>query len=383
MLGIMIGVGAVTAVIAGLTGMKTFVLNQFQSLGANKLYVVPDRPESGRFKNASWRQIMFDPDLFDGWESACPSVDALTRFENFSAILRVNGQIIPDGEVGAVEPDWHKIENREIAIGRTFSDLDQKEGRPVCLISQRVRDRLRLDRDCTGQSVLINDRRFVVVGILEDKPQSGMRDASSQNEIFIPFNTGWKMQKTFMYVMANTKSPELAQDARSELRAFIRSKRSLRPEDPDTFRIEVMQQFIDQFKEISKVVTTIAVGIVAVSLLVGGIGIMNIMLVSVSERTREIGLRKAVGALPSTVMLQFLVEAITLCCVGGAIGLLIGQGLVVALHNIPNINLSDAYIPFWAIVLAFVFSATVGIVFGMFPAVKGALLDPIEALRHD
>jgi len=379
----MIGVGAVTAVIAGLTGMKTYVLNQFQTFGANKLYVIPDRPEQGRFKNASWRQIMFNPDLFDGWENACPSIDALTRFENFNAILRVNGQILTDGDVSAVEPDWHKVENRNIEIGRTFSDIDQKEARPVCLLSKRVRDRLRLDRDCTGQSILINDRRFVVIGILEDQPQSGLRDASSQNEIFIPFNTGWKMQKTFMYVIANAKTPEVAQDARAEIRVFLRRKRALRPEDPDTFRIEVMQQFIDQFKDLSRVVTTIAVGIVAVSLLVGGVGIMNIMLVSVSERTREIGLRKAVGARPSAVMLQFLVEAITLCCIGGAFGLLIGQGLVIALHNIPNINLKDAYIPLWAIILAFLFSASVGVIFGMFPAVKGALLDPIEALRHD
>ena len=130
-------------------------------------------------------------------------------------------------------------------------------------------------------------------------------------------------------------------------------------------------------------ITAIAGGIVGISLLVGGIGIMNIMLVSVSERTREIGLRKAVGATPSAVLLQFLLEAVVLCLVGGAVGVLIGQAFAIGLTFIPDAGLEQAHVPFWAIVMSFSFSAAVGVVFGMFPAIKASRLDPIEALRHE
>jgi len=384
MLGIMIGVGAVTAVIAALTGMKSYVLNEFESFGANKLYIIPDRPETGPMSNVSWRQIRITPEQLNGWETQCPSISALTRYQDFGASVQANGINIDDGRVSAIEPAWHDIENRKITIGRKFIDLDQIDARQVCLISERLRDKLRLDRDCTGESVLINDRRFIVVGVLEDQPEGGMmRDSSSQNVVFIPFSTGWRIQEGFMYAIATAKSPEAADDARAEMTVFLRRKRSLKPQDPNTFRIEVMQRFIEQFKSMSSVLTSIAVGIVAVSLLVGGVGIMNIMLVSVSERTREIGLRKAVGALPSAVMLQFLVEAVMLCCIGGLFGLVIGQALTIALQNIPGVNFSQAYIPTWAVILAFGFSGSVGVLFGMFPAIKAALLDPIEALRHD
>ncbi|MCC7407051.1 MAG: FtsX-like permease family protein, partial [Phycisphaeraceae bacterium] len=138
-----------------------------------------------------------------------------------------------------------------------------------------------------------------------------------------------------------------------------------------------------QFNTIAATVTAIAGGVVGISLLVGGVGIMNIMLVSVSERTREIGLRKSVGARPAAILLQFLVEAITLCLVGGLVGLVIGQLITWGMGKIPGAQLDRAYIPGWAVVMAFGFSAAVGVFFGLFPAVKAARLDPIEALRHE
>jgi putative ABC transport system permease protein len=164
---------------------------------------------------------------------------------------------------------------------------------------------------------------------------------------------------------------------------FLRQRRHLRLEDPDTFRIEVVQQFIDKFKQIATTMTLVAGGVVGISLIVGGVGIMNIMLVSVSERTREIGLRKAVGARPSAILLQFLVEAVMLCCMGGALGVLGGAGLTKLIANIPGAHLDRATIPGWAIAVSFGFAASVGLIFGMFPAIKAAQLDPIEALRHE
>ncbi|MCK4299621.1 MAG: FtsX-like permease family protein, partial [Planctomycetes bacterium] len=143
------------------------------------------------------------------------------------------------------------------------------------------------------------------------------------------------------------------------------------------------QRFLEQFNKVALAITAVAGGIVGISLLVGGIGIMNIMLVSVSERTREIGLRKAVGAGPVAILLQFLVEAVTLCLIGGLVGVTVGQLLTTAIANIPNAQLEKAYIPAWAIALSFGFAMAVGLFFGMIPAVKAARLDPIDALRHE
>jgi len=184
-------------------------------------------------------------------------------------------------------------------------------------------------------------------------------------------------------ILAESKSPEVSDDARAEISFFLRRTRNIKPGEPDTFRVDSVKNFLDIFNEIARVVMMVAGGIVGISLLVGGVGIMNIMLVSVSERTREIGLRKAVGAKKSAILTQFLIEAVVLCFVGGLFGIGFGQLLTTGIANIPKVELDMAYIPLWAIGLAFGFSGSVGIFFGMFPAIKAARLDPIEALRHE
>lgn len=382
-LGIIIGVAAVTAVIAALTGLKTFVLDEFQTFGTNKVFMGPHWPESGRFASASWRVIRFQPEQFDGWETECTSVAALTRIREMSGTVRYGDKMLDGAQITGIEPDWHRIENRFVTIGRPFSANDQLKCEQVCIISTQLRDDLKLDRDCTGQSILINDRRFTVVGLIEPNPESamGMRDSAAEAEIFIPFATAWRMNEGWMQAMAASKSPEVSEDAIAELRALLRRNRHLLPDDPDTFRIMAMQQVIDSFKKMSLVISMIAFGIVAISLIVGGVGIMNIMLVSVSERTREIGLRKAVGARPSAILLQFLVEAVMLCFLGGMIGLGLGEVVTVLLAKFAGLD--KAFIPLWAMLLSFGFAALVGVVFGMFPAIKAAILDPIEALRHE
>ena len=386
-IGIVIGVASVTAVIAALTGLRSKVLSTFDTIGTNKIFIFPSRPQTGPMRNANFKQIRFLPEDFDGLLEHCPSVSAFTRVIRSSAQgkpISYGPRSEEDVEVTGIEPDWHKIENRSVVMGRPFTLIDNAQARPVCLINDKVRDRLAMPIDCTSESLLIGGRRFLVVGVVETQTESSMFGGSGSGlEVFIPFSTSWAAKQANLTVMANSRSPELSEEARAELEFFVRHKRHITAGQPDTFRIEAVQKFLDQFNSVALVMTVVASGVVSISLLVGGVGIMNIMLVSVSERTREIGLRKAVGARPSAILLQFLVEAIMLCCFGGAIGLGGGQALTFLMRNVPQFNLEKAAIPGWAAALAFGFSAGVGLIFGMFPAIKASRLDPIEALRHE
>jgi putative ABC transport system permease protein len=384
--GIVIGVASVTAVIAALTGLKAKVLSEFEAFGANKMYIFPYW-NGKSMRNLRWQDIRFKPEQFDHLLEHCPSVARFTRTmrTGWGSTISFNDRSEDQADITGIEPDWHQIENRSVTVGRPFTLVDNTQARPVCLINEKLRDKLGLDRDPTGQSILIGERRFRVVGIVETRTDSQMfGENQSGSEAFIPFNTALGTRRyPYITVVAAARSPDLADEARAEVSFYLRRQRHIKIGEPDNFRTEVIQSYIDRFNTVATTITMVAGGVVGISLLVGGVGIMNIMLVSVSERTREIGLRKAVGARPSAILLQFLVEAVMLCCLGGAIGVLCGHGLARAISHIPNANLDKAYIPAWAIALAFGFSASVGLIFGMFPAIKAARLDPIEALRHE
>jgi putative ABC transport system permease protein len=388
-LGIIIGVASVTAVIAALSGLKTKVLSEFESFGASKMFILHDRPSGMERSSFPWSEIRMKVPELEAIAEHCPSIESLTP------ITSVGGSVVYGNEsaagVGATGtwPAWLGIESRELLQGRPLSQIDLDNARQVCLINDKAIEKLRLPNEPIGEHILFRDRRFLIVGVLADE-QSGMFDADfgsggSAVELIIPFSTAVKMQDRsfFFLIIAKVVSPELAEEAAAEVRFTLRKMRNLGPEEPDTFQAQAMDQFINQFKAMAAGITAIAGGIVGISLLVGGIGIMNIMLVSVSERTREIGLRKAVGATPAAVLMQFLLEAITLSIVGGLLGLGIGHAFAFGLTMIPDAGLDEAAVPMWAIVLSFAFCAFVGVVFGMFPAVKAARLDPIVALRHE
>jgi putative ABC transport system permease protein len=384
-LGILIGVAAVSAVIALITGMKQRVLNEFEAFGTNKIFIEPRWPKSGR-SNLSWRQIMFRLSDFDELLEHCPSVAKFTHLNWDRGVLTFGSKVEDTNvEVLGVDPDWHEIEHRYVTLGRPLTVLDNAQVRPVCLINKMVRDKLEMDRDPVGQYLDVNGNRLLVVGLLEP-PAASMGNNAEAREVIVPFNYSVSKERWPWYeVMAASKSPNLSEDAKAEVEFYLRQKRRIKPGKEDTFEVQTAQRVVDQFNKVASMVTLIATGIVGISLLVGGVGIMNIMLVSVSERTREIGLRKAVGARPAAILLQFLVEAIVLCLIGGAIGLALGQALTTTVASFlpAEAKVDRMVIPPMAILLAFGFSAGVGLIFGMFPAIKAARLDPIEALRHE
>jgi putative ABC transport system permease protein len=383
--GIIIGVAAVTAVVAALSGLKKSVLTEFETFGTNKIFIFPRWPESrGMRRGMRDDRLRFKPEDFDGLLEHCPSIARFTRLCSYDGTLQKGRITDPGVEVTGIEPSWHEIESRTVTMGRPFTLIDNEHARPVCIINDKAQAKLRLGRDPVGESILINGRRFVVVGVLESRSQASMfigRETSS--EVFVPFNTSRLTPRMPIICIAATKSPEFTDEAKAELTFFMRRKRHLGVKDENNFGVDAVEQFVREFNTVATAMTMVAAGIVGISLLVGGVGIMNIMLVSVSERTREIGLRKAVGARPSAILLQFLIEATMLCLMGGLIGLLAGQGLTAAMAAIPQAKLDKAYIPGWAVALSFGFSAAVGLIFGMFPAINAARLDPIDALRHE
>jgi len=383
-LGIIIGVAAVISIAGAGDGMKKFVLKEFASFGAGKVWIFPRFPD-GQRDRYSFRQVRIKPKEAAGMMDNCPSLGRLTPVVEMSTSVQYKKVFKQAVSVQGVGTQWRDIEDREVQQGRPFSSIDEEERLNVCLINDKAIGELDLNTNCVGERILIGGRAFTVVGVLETKSVSPMFGGDeSKIEVFIPFNTALMLRPDpRMYIIAQTKAPELYEDAKAEVTFYMRKLRGLKPDEPNTFGVEAIEQVIQQFNKVASGITVFLAGIVAVSLLVGGIGIMNIMLVSVSERTREIGLRKAVGAKPAVILLQFLVEAVTLCLMGGAVGLVIGQVMVLIIRLVPKSPLADASIPTWAIILSVGFSAATGLIFGMFPAIKAARLNPIDALRHE
>jgi putative ABC transport system permease protein len=384
-LGIIIGVGSVTAVIAALTGLKGMVLTEFETIGASKMFIFPQRPDNSPRNLYPWQDIRLKPRELHAIAEHCPSIRRLTPITNFGTTVQHRHTRLDGISVTGIWPTWHDIERRSVLIGRPFTQIDEDNARQVCLVNDKAIQELKLDNDPTGTHLLLGGRRYLIVGVVETLQPSIFGFETTHTEVFIPFSTAERLQPTwfFFHIIAQVVAPEAAEEAKSEVNFVLRKMRNLKGDQPDTFRAEAIDQFINQFKAIAAGITAIAGGIVGISLLVGGIGIMNIMLVSVSERTREIGLRKAVGATPAAILTQFLLEAVTLSFVGGLIGVALGQLLALSMTQIPGAKLEHAAVPWWAIVMAFGFSAAVGVIFGMFPAIKAARLDPIEALRHE
>ena len=290
--------------------------------------------------------------------------------------------------MGTTEP-YLPINNLGLDEGRFIGPMDVASRRKVCVIGQDILDKLALPAQCLGEEIQIGRGTYTIVGIKEK--QGGSFGQSQDDQIFIPLTTAIQQYgqdaANSVFIVVQVKDAKMMDDAVERISAVLRRVHGLRFGQQDDFRIfttEEVRRIIKQFTGISTLVVT---AIVCITLIVGGIGIMNIMLVSVTERTREIGIRMAVGAKRAHILYQFLIESVTLSTLGGVLGLFAGIGLahltVFILRKSVAESFPPAYIPVWIVVLSLGFAALTGAIFGVYPAVKASRLDPIEALRYE
>ena len=383
MLGIIIGVSAVIAMVSIGQGASASVQAQIESIGTNLLFVSAGAQNVGGVRSGtgdSGTNTLTVEDL-DAIRREVPSVSMVTPAINARSQL-VAGNMNWNTSVQGVSEQYPDIRKWSVQDGAFFTDTDVRTAARVIVIGQSIADNLFPAMDAVGQTLRVSNLPFRVVGVMARKGQDqGGRD---QDDIaFAPYTT---VQKK---VLGNTRvqiayvsaiSEDATYTAQSQIGELLRQRHKLTANEPDDFTVRNMTDVAEAANETSKTMTILLACIAGVSLLVGGIGIMNIMLVSVTERTREIGIRMAIGARSSAVRSQFLIESIVLSLTGGTIGILLGIALSLA---IPAMLGWPTLVSMMAIVGSVLFSVAVGIFFGYYPARKAASLDPIEALRYE
>ncbi len=381
-LGIVIGVSAVITMVTLGNGATQAIQTQISGLGTNLLLVMPGQrgPGGGGGGGGVPHFIAADATAI---QSQIGGVAAVSPQARASVTVVANGRNWVTSVTGSTN-EWFQTGNWKLAAGRIFAPDEQLGGAAVCIIGETVRREIFGGTVAvTGLGELLRVKQFscVVIGILAGKGQSGMGD--QDDTVVVPLNTLQRRVTGSRRVDVLSVSMEDGADSvplKASLRQLLRERRKLADGDDDNFNIFDTQQLAETLSSTMGVLTNLLGAVAAVSLLVGGIGIMNIMLVSVTERTREIGLRLAVGALEGEVLLQFLIEAVVLSALGGVIGVVIATGASYGLSIYMAVPYAfDVYIN----VLALVFSAGIGVLFGYFPARRAARMDPIEALRHE
>jgi len=384
MLGIIIGVGAVIAMLAVGEGASRKISQQISTLGSNLLIVLPGSVTSGGIRMGSGTQMTLNMADAEAIEKECPAVEAVSPILNGVAQVVYGNANWSTGVYGA-GVSILTIRDLALTSGRPFTEQDIRSAAKVCLIGQTVADNLFGDMDPTGQIVRIKKVPFTVIGLLEPKGQSLMGQ-DQDDVVYIPITTAQKrifgthFAGMVRSIMVKAKSADDLPAAESQVNALLRQRHRIGPKGEADFSVRNLTQMLQVAEQSTKVMTLLLGAIASVSLLVGGIGIMNIMLVSVTERTREIGIRMAVGAKIRDIRFQFLVEALTLSFFGGMIGVMAG---VTASWVITALAGWATVITPLSIGLAVGFSGLVGIFFGYYPAYKASLLNPIEALRHE
>ena len=384
MLGIIIGVGAVIAMLAVGAGARTSIEAQISSMGSNLLMVLPGASTSGGVRMGSGTQLTLTFSDSEAIKKECSSVYISAPVLNGVAQIVYGNQNWSTSIVGTTSA-MLEVRDWPISAGRSFMDDDVRAATKVAVLGQTVVDNLFKNLNPVGQIVRIKNIPFTVIGVLEVKGQSAIGQ-DQDDTIFIPVSTAQKKLFGTLFpgmvriIMVKAKSPEDLSVAEKQINELLRQRHHIGQKQDEDFTVRNLTQMMQAAEQSTKVMTLLLGAVASISLLVGGIGIMNIMLVSVTERTREIGIRMAVGAKTWDIRLQFLIEALTLSIIGGIIGIVIGISVSTILSVIAQWPTIVSPI---SIILAFSFSGMVGIFFGFYPAYKASNLNPIDALRHE
>ena len=392
-LGVIIGTMTVIVIAAFVSGIDARVSKEIESFGTNSVYVY--RFDPGFNFNPSQEERMRKPLSYEDTlaiESECSSVQYAAAFMSpvdffggpFTQRVNVRYREIEmtNAAVQGASPAYFKMGVTNIAEGRYFTDEENSRHANVLVIGNDVANTLFPYSNAVDQEVSINGRGYRVVGVLAERDVFlvGAEDPNNENKaVYLPYLTLRKLYPEVKdnFVMAQARPGEMKQ-AVEEIRELLRRRRKVAFGAPDNFGISTSEQIISQFGAITGGVFALMVAISSVGLLIGGIGVMNIMLVSVTERTKEIGVRKAIGARRQDIILQFLIEAATLTGVGGLLGIIVGSLIALGIQTI-----MPTYIPLWSPIVGFGVSVGLGVIFGLWPAWKAARLNPIEALRYE
>jgi putative ABC transport system permease protein len=381
MLGIIIGVASVIALVALGEGSQVDIKKQVSSLGTNLIMIHPGRSFSGGVSGSSGSQATLTMNDIAALREKAKSIQYV------SPEIRINAQVIAgknnlNTTIEGVSTDYLFIRNYSLDSGAFFSQRDVKAKAKVAVLGKTVADGLFPGQDPVGTRIRIRNVPFKVIGTLAGKGQSGM-GMDQDDLIFVPDSTAlYRLSdgKTIRSVLISAISEETMKEAEEEATKILRQNHNLNEGDEDDFRVRNQTEIISMASKVTGTLTVLLSAIAGVSLLVGGIGIMNIMLVSVTERTREIGIRMAIGARGSDILIQFLIEAVILSLIGGVLGIIGGMGIAFLIGFVSG---ASVVINPSIIIVSVAFTAGVGVFFGFYPARKASLLNPIDALRYE
>jgi len=380
-LGVMIGVAAVIGVVSLVQGLQFSVSKQLETVGSTFLRVVPDF--------AATQRNPFIPVPALTYDDAIAVSRGATAIRDFTPLFISSAQTkYRDSQHGtqliAVNDRYQEVVNQWVDRGRFFTPIDEEARKRVCVVGAELARTLGLE---PGVAVQIDANTFTVVGVMEKRGASITGDPD--DVVYIPFTTAQLLygpdQMQHIPIILQVRTRDDIDYAKEQVREILRVRHHLKPKQKDDFQITSQEELMKTISKVLGSITMIMAAVVGIALLVGGIGIMNIMLVSVTPRTREIGIRKAIGARRRDVLLQFLIEAIALSGLGGGIGIAGGFLLATAVRfGVKKwVEFPPVHTPLWAVVLAFSFCALLGVIFGIYPAAKASKLDPIEALRYE